>query len=81
MIDANDAALDAGVATGIQFSPVDARTRWPRRIRRDHRGSMRDQTAWRKIQRRGMKSDVSWDRSAAHYADLYATLVSGCEHR
>ena len=27
------------------------------------------------MQRQGMKADVSWDRSAALYADLYASLV------
>ncbi len=27
------------------------------------------------MQRQGMKADVSWDRSAAHYADLYRSLV------
>ena len=30
---------------------------------------------WRKMQRRGMKSDVSWDASAEKYAKLYKTLL------
>ena len=38
---------------------------------------MRDQAAWTAIQKAGMKSDVSWDRSAAPYADLYASLLPG----
>jgi glycogen synthase len=28
------------------------------------------------MQRRGMETDVSWDRSAARYADLYRTLIA-----
>jgi starch synthase len=27
------------------------------------------------MQRRGMKSDVSWEASAGKYADLYASLL------
>ena len=34
-----------------------------------------DGKLWKKMQRRGMKSDVSWDTSAARYADLYATIT------
>ena len=34
-----------------------------------------DEKLWKKIQRRGMKSDVSWEASAARYADLYATIT------
>jgi len=30
---------------------------------------------WHKMQRRGMKSDVSWEASAEKYADLYASLL------
>ena len=31
---------------------------------------------WASIQRQGMKADVSWDRSARKYADLYRSLVA-----
>jgi starch synthase len=73
VIDANEAALATGSATGIQFSPVTA----------DGLGSAlrrmaalwRDQAAWRKVQRNGMKYDVSWRRPAAQYAALYRDLV------
>ncbi len=74
VIDANDAALHAGVATGIQFSPVDdfslqnALTRAARLYS--------DQPTWRALQLRGMSSDVSWTRSAAQYAKLYKTLLA-----
>jgi starch synthase len=30
---------------------------------------------WKKMQRRGMKSNVSWDLSAQRYADVYAGLL------
>ncbi len=73
VIDANLAALNAGAATGFQFSPVDAAP-LAGAIRRATT-LMRDKAAWAAIQRAGMKSDVSWDRSAAAYADLYASLV------
>jgi starch synthase len=73
IIDANDAALSAGVATGLQFFPVDAPS-LDRAIKRA--GQLyRDVATWQTIQKRGMKSDVSWDKSAARYADLYKHLA------
>ncbi len=73
VIDANVAAMNAGVATGFQFAPVDAAP-LAATIRRAT-ALMRDKAAWTAIQRQGMKADVSWDRSAAAYADLYASLL------
>lgn len=73
VIDANIAALNAGAATGFQFTPVDAAP-LAAAIRRAT-GLMRDRPAWTALQRQGMKSDVSWDKSAAAYADLYASLL------
>jgi starch synthase len=35
---------------------------------------------WRKMQRRGMKSDVSWDLSAEKYAKLYGRLLGVKDH-
>ena len=74
IIDANDAALAAGVATGFQFSPVDSSSLEAAlaRAARAHA----DRKAWVRMQIRGMESDVSWDRSAAAYADLYRSLKS-----
>jgi len=73
IIDANEAALRDGVATGVQFLPV------------DHGGLaaaieramalFADRRAWRGLQRRGMKSEVSWAKSAEAYAALYRALV------
>ena len=73
VIDANLAALNAGVATGFQFAPVDAAPLAGAIRRAAH--LMRDPGAWASIQRQGMRADVSWDRSAALYADLYASLL------
>ena len=73
IIDANDAAMAAGVATGIQFSPVDAVT-LQNALVRTHR-LYDNKTAWKNLQSRGMATDVSWDRSAAEYASLYKTVL------
>ena len=34
-----------------------------------------DQALWRGMQKRGMASDVSWERSASVYAHLYRNLL------
>ena len=34
-----------------------------------------DKAAWASLQQAGMKSDVSWTRSAARYAELYSALL------
>ena len=74
VIDANDAALHAGVATGVQFSPVDGFSMQNALSRTAQLYS--DHHTWRAIQQRGMASDVSWTRSAAQYAKLYKTLLA-----
>lgn len=73
VIDANPAALAAEVATGVVFDAGSSHALYEA-IRRTVR-LYQDDKLWKKIQRRGMKSDVSWDTSAARYADLYATLT------
>lgn len=73
VIDANEAAIEAGVATGIVFAPATTealREAIFRAIRLYDRDKL-----WRKMQRRGMKSDVSWDASAEKYAKLYRKLL------
>ena len=72
VIDANDVALAAGVATGFQFAPVtvDALAAALTRAVRCYR----DSGTWRALQKRGMATDVSWRRPAAQYAALYKTL-------
>ncbi|HTM77261.1 MAG TPA: glycosyltransferase, partial [Devosia sp.] len=73
VIDANPAALDAGAATGVLFDANSAHALYEA-IRKTARLYADDKT-WKKIQRRGMKSEVSWEASAGRYADLYATLT------
>lgn len=73
IIDANEAAVAAEVATGFQFSPVT-----PDALREALRRAIRafaDPKLWERMQNRGMKADVSWDRSALRYARLYAELI------
>jgi len=74
IIDANEAALAAEVATGFQFSPVS-----PDALREALRRAVRafaEPKLWERLQNRGMKADVSWDRSALRYASLYAELLA-----
>lgn len=78
IIDANDAALSAGVATGIQFFPVEAGALMGA-INRAIGLYTNDIKAWRNMQKRGMKSAVSWGKSAARYAALYKGLAAGNE--
>jgi len=74
VIDANDAALSAGVATGLHFAPADA-TALDDAIGRAV-ALYREPKAWAQMQRMGMKMDVSWEKSAARYAALYRRLTS-----
>jgi starch synthase len=73
VIDANDAALQAGAATGFQFAPVDQPT-LEHALKRAA-SCYEDQPLWRGMQKRGMASDVSWSRSASAYARLYRNLL------
>ena len=74
VIDANEAALSAGVATGFQFEPASG-TALLHAVNRAA-AVYADRAAWASLQRQGMKADVSWDRSAAKYAELYRSLVA-----
>lgn len=74
VIDANEAALSAGVATGFQFD-AESGDALLNAIKRAV-AVYADRPAWTTMQRQGMKSDVSWDRSAAKYAELYRSLIA-----
>jgi starch synthase len=73
VIDANEMAVAAGVATGFQFSPVNltglvdatnrAKLLWS------------DVEAWHRLQRNGMAAEVGWDRAARQYAHLYRSCL------
>jgi starch synthase len=73
VIDANEAAVDSGAATGIVFSPA-TQEALTEAIRRAIRLFGREKV-WRKMQRRGMKTDVSWAGSASIYVKLYSNLL------
>jgi len=78
VIDANEAAVEAGVATGIVFAPATTQALMDA-IHRAIRLFGREKL-WRKMQRRGMKSDVSWDASGEKYAKLYKKLLGVSEN-
>jgi starch synthase len=73
VIDANQAALAAGVATGLQFAPVTEEALWETLIRLQR--LWRNRKAWERMQRNGMAADVSWRTPAEQYAALYAALT------
>jgi starch synthase len=74
VIDANEAALAAGVATGFQFDLAQPGS-FMHAIGRAV-AAYGDPAVWASLQLQGMKSDVSWDRSARRYADLYRSLIA-----
>ena len=72
VIDANEMALAAGVATGVQFFPVTTNS-LSLALERAAR-LFRDRPVWQTMQKNGMASDVSWRRPANRYASLYLEL-------
>ncbi|WP_162894844.1 glycogen synthase GlgA [Rhizobium terrae] len=73
IIDANDAAMSARVATGFQFHPVT--TDGLRLALRRALHAYQDPKMWARLQNQGMKAKFSWERSAQQYAAVYANLV------
>jgi len=74
VIDANEAALTAGVATGLLHLPASGETLKAAISRTiDLFGQP---AVWQNMQRRGMGADYSWARSSARYADLFRSLVT-----
>ncbi len=74
VIDANPAALAAGVGTGIQFAPV-AADALDLALRRTV-ALFREPATWRMLQENGMAADFSWRGPARQYASLYRELVA-----
>jgi starch synthase len=73
VIDANEAALGPGVATGLQFSPINS-ANLQATLERAAR-LYANIPVWTNMQRRGMAQDVSWDHSARAYLNLYQSLL------
>jgi starch synthase len=74
VIDANEAALAAGVATGFQFAPPTRETLLRAIDRALALWGARD--IWLRLQRNAMRSDVGWDRSARLYAMLFEDVIA-----
>lgn len=72
VVDATAENIRADCATGLVFSEAVSQA-IAARIR-DACTLYGDQNSWRKIQRRAMVQDFSWDDSAAHYEALYRGL-------
>jgi len=72
IIDANLAAVEAGVATGLHFTGVAFNPLSDAISRAVH--LYQDRDLWTALQRGGMKADFSWSRSGAAYADLFRDL-------
>jgi starch synthase len=77
VIDANEAATAAGVATGVQFYPpsIESLTYALNRAF----DISRDPAVLRRLRLNGMRSDVSWRGPAKRYAALYRDIVRPAE--
>ena len=73
IIDANEMAVAAGVATGIQF-PAGTDDGLALALRKTA-SLFRDKETWRGLQRNGMAADVSWRNPARRYVQLYRELT------
>jgi len=74
IIDANEMALAAGVATGFQFAPV---TREAMEAALGRAMSIwQNRSVWRRMQANGMRVDAGWAGPASCYAELFRQLVA-----
>jgi starch synthase len=73
IIDANEAAVSAGVATGIQFAPP-AASELAHALERAF-ALYADAAALRRMRLNGMRADVSWRGPAKRYASLYRAIA------
>jgi starch synthase len=74
VVDANDVAIAAGVATGFQFAPANAEHL---AFAIDRALALwKDPVVWRRLQARAMATDVGWRHPANRYASLYRELVA-----
>lgn len=73
VVDVDDLITTGGGQTGFKFGPVTVEN-LADAIQRAW-STFHDVAAWRRIQRNGMSTDVSWRKPARRYADLYSGLV------
>jgi starch synthase len=74
IIDGNDAAIAAGVATGFQFTPGSTEALSDCLLRVI--ALYADKSRWAKLQRNALRHPVGWDRSAAQYVALYRETLA-----
>jgi starch synthase len=74
VIDVAEADLAGGAATGFKFAPVMDET-LAGALRRASI-AFHDKPVWRKLQRNGLSTDVSWRNRASQYAALYRDAVA-----
>ena len=74
VIDANEAALRAGVGTGFQFSPRSGRHPWPMPSTGPATPSPTGGSG-PAMMRRAMRHPVGWEASAEAYATIFSELV------
>jgi len=74
VVDANEMALAGGAGTGVQFAPVSSEML---ACAIDRTCDLwRDPVQWRRMQKRGMHTDVSWRAPSRAYAALFRALAS-----
>jgi len=73
IIDANEMAIEANCATGLQFAPVSAEALGAA-LRRCATLFAR-KSVWKSLQLNGLKTDVSWTHPARHYAEIYREIA------
>jgi starch synthase len=74
VIDANEMALAAGVATGVQFLSGST-DRLAEALVKTAR-LKREPAVWTQMQKNGMTTDVSWTRPARRYVEIYAEAMA-----
>lgn len=74
IINANDAALKAGVATGLQVHPLTVDALAAALIRLCELYA--DRALWARLQRNAMRHPVGWEASAPAYAALYERTIA-----
>ncbi|MEO1103176.1 MAG: glycosyltransferase, partial [Pseudomonadota bacterium] len=73
VIDANEAALAAGVATGFQFAPITAGALGDAIDRACD--AFADRPTWRTMMANAMAHPVGWEASAKTYKNLYSSIL------
>jgi starch synthase len=79
VIDASDAAMKAGCATGFQFSPTTVEALAGAIDRACD--LFADRKGWASVMRNAMRHPVGWDASADTYRDLFRTLLDEARQR